>query len=122
MPKGKRIYPEAAAKVKAWNEAHPIGTAVLYDSVISQRGVVAERVRGRAIILGRGFVFAWITRHAGAVLVDRLTVIDDADAPPLHQLLIVRADPFRLLLDPRPAMQRLKRAFHHVHGGWRDLQ
>lgn len=122
MPRGKVIYHEAEAKVKAWNEAHPIGTAVLYHSIIRQRGFVAERVRSRAKILGRGYVYVWITRHPGAVLVDELTAIDDADAPPMAELLIDRTRKLRLFLHPGPTMKRLKRAFHRVHGGWCDRE
>lgn len=110
----KKRWPQAEQTCREWNEAYPVGTAVVYDSVIGGRGLVAERTRSRAVVLPGGKPGLWITRRLCAVTIRSLALIDDAAVPPLSSLLLERSRPLRKILYVQPAMEWDGFAFHDV--------
>lgn len=76
---------EAWLRVLTWNQDHPAGTLVRYDSFWRWPDVKVFRTRSRAVV-GPGHIpMVWITRHPCAVSLDKLQLADEAEAPPLQR-------------------------------------
>jgi hypothetical protein len=90
---------EAASDVSRWNEEHPVGTPVRYDSIFRKDGFTVFRTRTRAVLLPGNVPGLWLVRNACAVRLDRLHLAEESDLPTPAAIAVAGSDRARRVAD-----------------------
>jgi hypothetical protein len=98
---------EALEVVRRWNEEHPVGTPVQYNSPFLRRdGLLFFRTRTPAVLLPGKVPGLWLIGNACAVCLEWLQLADESDLPTAETIAVAgterarrEADRFLVRLD-----------------------
>jgi hypothetical protein len=114
----RRTTPEAEEACRAWNEAHPVGTSVLYTPYAGYEGAHIRWTRTTAFVFGRDQPACGIAGFAGTVMLSQLQPMPGIARPSYAARLLCSADAFRLILHINPLVASYRLAVHCVGRRW----
>lgn len=114
----KRTRAQLEEVCRAWNEAYPVGTSVLYEPVAGDGETRIEWTRTKAIVAAGKSAVCWITGHMCALDIRWLQPKPGFTRPAIPTPLLCGSDAFRLILHVNPLMAKYRLAFECVGRCW----